>query len=415
MTLLASLSLAQAASVLATRLSMVAIPWMVLTELGNPFLAGMVAFAELAPYVGAKALGGPLIDRLGARRVSAIADLSSAPAFAALPLLHTAGLLTPPLLIVLVAILGLLRGPGDAAKYALVPAVTAAGGYPLSRVAGIQATMDRLGGLLGAVAAAGLIATIGTAQTLWAAAALVVLSGLAVVVGLALISPAPQRAGRYFEQFFSGWRFLRKEPVLLAVTAMIAVTNMLDHGMAVVLTPVWAEQSGGIGWLGTAQVAFGIGAVGGSLIASALAERLPRLSTYVLCYAMVGLPRYLLLTADLTLWGTASGLMLTGFCAGFINPIISVVIFERIPSSLTGRVTSLFAAITWSLMPLGGPAAGALVSLIGLNGALFVFGGIYAVVTAAPILVPAFRAISISKPPPRASAAHPSPLSERTE
>jgi len=37
---------------------MIAIPWFVLTTTGSAALTGVVAFAEMAPYLVAKALGG---------------------------------------------------------------------------------------------------------------------------------------------------------------------------------------------------------------------------------------------------------------------------------------------------------------------------------------------------------------------
>lgn len=388
------LSLAQFAAILGTRLTMVAIPWLVLTDLGDPGLAGIVAFAELAPYVAAKALGGPWIDRFGARRISVVADVISFCLLLMLPVLHGTGSLPPAVLIVSVAILGLARGPGDAAKFALVPGIATTSGYALTRVASVQATMDRLGGLLGAGAAALLIASIGTIETLWASAVMVGVSAVLIGFGLQSHKRASVEEEGYLFQLRSGWRFLRQEPVLLAVTLMVAVTNMLDQGMAVVLGPVWAEQSGGIAWLGTVQVAFGIGAVLGSIVASAIAERLPRLATYAICYALVGLPRFALFIVELPIWGMAIGLAAAGFFAGFINPIIGALVFERIPKALTGRVSSLFSAITWSLMPLGGVLAGALIGFVGLNWAFVIFGSAYAIATLGPVLAPAFRNIA---------------------
>ena len=49
--------------------TMIALPWLVLATTGSPALTGLVGFAEMALYVLAQALGGPLTDRLGARRV----------------------------------------------------------------------------------------------------------------------------------------------------------------------------------------------------------------------------------------------------------------------------------------------------------------------------------------------------------
>ena len=55
-------------SMLGTSMSQLAIPWMVLTTTGSASKTGLVAFAEMGPYVMAQALAGPLVDRFGLRR-----------------------------------------------------------------------------------------------------------------------------------------------------------------------------------------------------------------------------------------------------------------------------------------------------------------------------------------------------------
>ena len=94
------------------RVAAIAIPWFVLTSSGSAVQTGLVVAAELGPYVLAKAVGGPLVDRLGQRRVSVVADVLSAGLFALIPLLHHLGALPLPVLLVIVAVAGALRGPG---------------------------------------------------------------------------------------------------------------------------------------------------------------------------------------------------------------------------------------------------------------------------------------------------------------
>ena len=47
------------------RVAAIAVPWFVLTSSGSAAQTGLVVAAELGPYVLAKAVGGPLVDRLG--------------------------------------------------------------------------------------------------------------------------------------------------------------------------------------------------------------------------------------------------------------------------------------------------------------------------------------------------------------
>ncbi|WP_437740937.1 MFS transporter [Sorangium sp. So ce1504] len=117
--------IAEALSLTGTRISLIALPLFVLETTGSATRTGLVALAETLPLVLFKALGGPVIDRVGARRVAIGCDLASTLVVASIPLLYHAGLLGFPLLLALVAVASALRGPGDAAKQALVPLVGA--------------------------------------------------------------------------------------------------------------------------------------------------------------------------------------------------------------------------------------------------------------------------------------------------
>ena len=134
---------ADAISLVGTRVSMIALPWFVLTTTGSATKTGLVALAETLPMVLLKVLGGPVIDRLGARRVAISCDLASVVVVGVIPLLHDAGLLSFPLFLALVAVAGALRGPGDAAKHALVPQLVESAGVPMERATGLSSMVER--------------------------------------------------------------------------------------------------------------------------------------------------------------------------------------------------------------------------------------------------------------------------------
>ena len=71
--------------------------------------------------------------------------------------------------------------------------------------------------------------------------------------------------------------------------------------------------------------------------------------------------------------------------------LVGAVTFERIPAALTGRVSALVNALCWTLMPLGGLAGGALITLIGLPATFACFGLAYFAVTLLPLAVRGFR------------------------
>ncbi|MCB9994463.1 MAG: MFS transporter [Hyphomicrobiaceae bacterium] len=395
-----ALVLAETLSLSGTRLSMIAIPWLVLTTTGDPMATGIVVFAEMLPYVVAKALGGPLIDRLGARRVAAFGDLGSLLAVAAIPALQLGGWLGLYALAPLVALMGALRGPADAAKQSLIPYVAKAGNLPLELVTGVMATIERLAGAIGAAVAGALVALIGPAAALLVNAA--TFFGSALIVWLLIAAPRPSlpeqadsTRGSYLADFLTGWQFMIRDAVLVGIVLMVAATNLLDQGYVTVLLPVWANVTGyGPAVLGLLLGTFSAAAVGGAAIATGLAERLPRLTVYTLAFLIAGFPRFLVFVLGAPLWSIFGIAAIAGFASGFLNPILGAVIFERIPERLVGRVSSLVTALTWVTMPFGGLVAGALIAGIGLSNAFAVCGIAYLATTMMPLTVRSFRAFA---------------------
>jgi hypothetical protein len=67
---------------------------------------------------------------------------------------------------VVVALAGLLRGPGDAAKAAIIPEVVDATGVPMERATGLHSAAERLASTAGAALAGLLVAVLGPVNAL---------------------------------------------------------------------------------------------------------------------------------------------------------------------------------------------------------------------------------------------------------
>lgn len=398
---------AEAVSLCGTRLSMIAIPWFVLVTTGSATTTGLVAFAEMGPYVLAKAAAGPLMDRLGAARVSVAADAASAVVVLLIPLLELLDVLSLPVLLLVVALAGLLRGPGDGAKSALVPEVVEATGVAMERATGLHSAAERLASTAGAALAGLLVAVLGPVN------ALLIDAGSFAVAAALIAATAPRRAPivgeadgtGYLTQLREGWNFLRGDAVLVAMTVMISITNLLDQAYVVVLVPVWAYQNGqGVAAVGLLFAVFAAAATAGAVLASAILHLLPRYATYLVAFLVCGAPRFVVLAFDVPLAAVLATGAVAGFAAGFINPLLGAVIFERIPRHLVGRVSSLNTALCWAGIPFGGLVGGACVAAIGLAPALLVLGGAYFAATMLPAFQPAWRTLDA----PSAPASQPS-------
>ncbi|MGV9315882.1 MFS transporter [Streptomyces sp. NPDC003691] len=393
---LAGVLAAMAVSLTGTRVSAIALPWFVLVTTGSATLTGLVAFFELAPYVVVKAFTGPLVDRIGPRTVSWATDLTSAAAAAAVPLLHALELLSFPLLLALVAVIGAARGPGDLAKEVMVPEAAERGGIPLERATGLSAVTERLAATLGPAAGGALVTLLGPLTGLAVNAVCFALGSVIIALVLPGRTGAPPRTGAreagYWKRFGEGFAFLRGEPLMLTVIVMVSITNLLDAAFMTVLLPVWARESGnGPAAIGLTATATGAAAVAGSLIAAAAAHRLPRRAVFFTGFLLAGAPKFLILASGAPLGAVLAVFAVGGFGAGFLNPVVGAVVVERVPRRMLGRVSALGDSLAWTGIPLGGLLAGAAVAAAGLVPVLLVCGSLYFLTTNLAGLRPEWR------------------------
>src|ERR671919_2141160 len=166
-----SLFVADAVSLTGNAVSQLAIPWYVLITTGSPTLTGLAVFFNILPVVLAGFFGGVVVDRLGFRTTSVVADLASAGAVAAIPLIHTTVGIELWQLMTLVFLGALLDAPGATARVALFPDLVELAGMGMERASGIRGGIQQgallVGGPLGGV----LVAELGATTALWLDAA----------------------------------------------------------------------------------------------------------------------------------------------------------------------------------------------------------------------------------------------------
>ncbi len=392
---------ANAISLAGTRLSMIALPWFVITTTGSAAQTGLVAGAQMAPYVVAKALAGPLVDRLGSRRVIVIAELVAAAVVAAIPLLYALDLLHLGVLLVMVALLGAASGPADGAKAALIPVVADRAKVPLERATGLFGSIDRFATTIGSAAAGGLVALVGPIPALSLTAA--TFGGAALLIAATAPRPAPRAREPYLAQLGDAIAFIGRDRLLRSLFAMVTTTNLLDAAAFSVLLPVWAHHGGhGPEAIGLLAAVMSGAAIGSSALAAAFGHRMPRRLTYIIGFMIAGLPRFAILALDVPLPYVAVVFAISGLGSGFLNPILGAVIFERIPPDMVGRVSSIRSSLAWAGIPFGGLLGGALVATVGLAPALMICGVAYFAVTLLPSVQPAWRDMERRGEAPRA-------------
>jgi MFS family permease len=267
---------------------------------------------------------------------------------------------------------------------------------PTERATGMTGAVERGASMAGAALAGGLVALLGAANALAVDAATFLVSGVVLALTTTAAARPVRRAAAapssYLGELRSGWDFMRRDHILMGIGVMVAVTNLLDAAWSAVLVPVWARDGGhGVQAVGLIGATFGGAAILGSVIAAAYGPRLPRYPVYVVAFLIAGVPRFVALALD---WPWAVVLLVAvagGFAAGFLNPLLGAVLFERIPPGLMGRVTSMNLAMSWSLIPFGGLLGGVLVTGLGISPALLLVGGAYFVTTMVPAVRPRWR------------------------
>ena len=390
-----SLFTANAISLIGNVLSAIAIPWFVLQTTGSATRTGITGFFTVLPVVLAGFFGGTLVDRMGYKRTSIIADIASGVTTALIPLLYFTIGLDFWQLMVLVFLGALLDAPGSTARSALVPELAAMAEMPIERATSLIHIIERGARLIGAPLGGLLIALIGTENVLWLDAASFFISAGIIAVTIKVHRPElheeQEQGGKYFDELRAGLRFIYHDKLVLAIVVMIMATNFLDAVFSGVVQPVFVKQVYGQALdLGLLIAANGAGAVIGALIFSAIGPRLPRHTIFVFGFVLTSL-RFFLYAMYPPLWVTLIFVVIASMGAGPLNPIIGAVEYERVPKDMRGRVGGAIGAGAWSAMPLGMLIGGVLTEQLGVRPMLLGLGVIYLITTLSMAFIPAMK------------------------
>ena len=387
-----------------SQLTLVAIPWFVLLTTGSAARTGLVAFCELVPAILASFFGGALVDRIGHRRSSIIADLISVLTVGAIPLLHmTVGLAFWQLL-VLVFCGSLCNVAGSTARAALLPDLVALAGMPIERATSATQAIQRGSRLLGAPLAGVLIAALGPTTPLWFDAATFLVSATLVsllvpFVGRAATARAAGTTGsrRYLAELREGLAFIHDDRLIRSIVLTIMVTNLIES-VAWVGAPVYAERLyGSAVALGLMTAATGGGSMVSAILYGAFGHRLPRRLTFLISFLLLALGYWPLAFLP-PLPVTIAALALLGLFAGPINPLLGAVQYERIPATLRGRVLGTISAGANCVTPLGVLLGGVLLDTLGLRPVYTLVASLFLICTLTMFLNPAFRALDAPAP-----------------
>jgi MFS family permease len=378
----------------------IAIPWFVLETSGSAARAGIVGAAGFVPMIAAGVFGGALIDRLGYKRTSVIADIASAGSVVMIPLLHVTTGLAFWQLVVLVFLGALLDSPGVTARTSLLPDLAESANMPLERINGLTQSAAALAMLLSPPIAGAMIAGLSARDVLWMDAVTFLVSAAAVT----LFVPEARRSGvaevarglgtrlsAYWSDLREGFAFVKRDRLVFNTVINNGITNLVAAPLGAVLMPVYGREAfGSAAKLGALLTGFGVGALVGALGFGALGPRLPRRATLATSFLLLGTP-FVLLTLRPPLYAALAIFVFTGLMYGPAQPVVSTVMHERVPADMRGRAFGMLAAISLAAAPLGMLLMGLIVEYAGLNAGFFASATIFCGTALNLAINPVFR------------------------
>ena len=353
-------------SVMGNAVVAMTLPWLIQQRTGSATAAGLVASAAVLPGVLSAMFGSALIDRVGRKLVSNGADVLSALAVAAVPIVDALFGIDVALMALLVAIGATFDGPGMAARESLRPDVAEHAGVPLVKLNAWGETVDSLGAFGGPALAGVLIGFVGPASTLWVTVGMFLVAVVLVWFGVPKVAPRPQaREESYLRSVRTGLLFVLRDPLLRSVSLMSIIAMIFLSTVDPVFFPAYLQGERVPAELaGLVLAAFPIGTVIGAMGFGLVAEKVNMRITLTigLLLAGAGLSLYVFTPP---VYGMIALAVAIGAVAGPLNPIVATAHQQRTPDHLRGRVIGTVVALSTALTPVGLLAAGPVVDGLG--------------------------------------------------
>ncbi|MEH0418396.1 MFS transporter [Streptomyces sp. B21-083] len=410
-------------SLLGNTVAAIALPWLVLQRTDDASAVGLVAAASAVPVLLSAVVGGVLIDRFGRRRLSVCADFASAACVAALPVVDGLIGLTLAWFVVLGVAGALIDVPGMTAREALAPDIAKASGMDLARLAGLRESVSGAVVVVAPAAAGFLIVLVEPSTVLWVTAAC---SALAGIGGLVLPRRLGRRTAPSGETPRGPWADVRHGfSVLRGDRTVTTVTLLSSAGIAVLaplqnlVLPVYLVGEDSPGGYGLVISCLAVGGIAGSIAYAALGAKLSRRTVFVVSQLIssVGVAGMSLLPSVPVLVACA---VLTGIGAGPLPALFLVLVTERVPEEVRGRVLGMQNAVSMSAVPASTFLAGLLVEGIGLRETGLIIGITWGAVSLLLLVAPAMRQLeppapALTEPPGTQNPAAPPHLVRRPD
>ena len=360
---LAALIVAEVVSSMGSRITFLALPWFVLVTTGSAAKMGIVLAVELAPVALLGIPSGAVVARLGARRTMQLSDLARVPLMCSIPLLHSAGVLSFPLLLAIVFAIGCFLAPFFASQRVILPELVGEDETTVAQANAVIEGATTLTNLLGPVVAGLLIAAVGATSVLYIDAATFLLSFLTLTLFVPSRPPQPQTDDA--RGLFAGLRFLLRDPLLWRIGLAAVFLNMFGSMMSAALPVLAFDDFGESSRVAGALFAsLGAGALLGMVLAIKLMPRFKPLKLAAFGIVALSVPIWLL-GLDLPLWATMAALFVSTIPQPLVNAPVIGLMTTRTPEALRPKLMTAVLTIAMLAGPIGLVAAGPLLEAFG--------------------------------------------------
>jgi MFS family permease len=375
---------------------MITIPWLILEETGSPAFAGLVAAISALPGLLISPIGGWLVDHIGRRTVSIGADILSALAVVAFPIVAlTSGLSSSTILII--AVIGAIFDPaGYTARKTLLADVAKASDMKLDRLNGIHEGFMGVSWVFGPAVGAGLISTVGAVDSFWVAGGLFIFAALTIAflrvgnLGKDARDLAEEMGEVSDKSIRVGFQVLWNDKLLRTISISILIIATVYLPTETVVLSTYFEDLGEPASLGIVISALAAGSAIGSFGYGWISTRLTRrnlvratlIGTAVSILPMAFLPPLPILVI--------AGFFL-GLSWGPFTPLVSTLIQQRVPADQQGRVFGVQTAVFYAAPPLGMVLAGLSVESYGVSATYLVLAAILSMTAILALLTKSLR------------------------
>jgi len=375
---------------------MITIPWLILEETGSPAFAGLVAAVSALPGLLISPIGGWLVDHIGRRTVSIGADLLSAVAVVAFPIVAlTSGLNSATIFII--AVIGAVFDPaGYTARKTLLADVAKASDIELDRLNGVHEGFMGVAWVFGPAVGASLISTVGAVNSFWIAGGLFIFAALTIAflrvgnLGKDARDLAEEMGEKTNRSIHVGFQVLWNDKLLRTLTISILIIAAVYLPTETVVLSTYFEDLGQPASLGIVISALAAGYAVGSFGYGWISARLKRknlVRTTFIGVALSIVPMAFLPPLPIL---AVAGFFL-GLFWGPFTPLVSTLIQQRVPADQQGRVFGVQTAVFYAAPPLGMVLAGLSVESFGVRTTYLVLAAILSVTTIFALLTKSLR------------------------